>query len=139
MNSETSNLYDRVISSVLSNIMIECKLDFDNQIVLRDFNADDPAHQLYYNCAMMASCLNENKPVYIAPQTEDENDFISWCKYIKLWWKKKQWRKQMRYMSSGEARFHKTVPVNDILECVRVSFQMSKKAFNKVNRELYGW
>ena len=130
MALETNKQYDMVVSTIMQNVMAEFKLA--GKIILWDFQEDEDYDRLYFNVAAIVSDLR-GVPMYIR---------MPFFKYLKLKWKRRKTRKNLRYISRWAAKEipqeHKT-SVYILMDFVREFYGIDMDYFKKINDEYYGW
>lgn len=122
--------YDEVVATIMSNIIVErhrC-----SKIVLWDFQEDNDWDRLYFNVAAIVADMNK-EPIYLQ---------MPFWKYIKMKWKRRKQRKNLRYLFSWRA---KDVPLENrtsvyiLMDFVREFYNLPQSYFKKINDEYYGW
>lgn len=122
--------YDVLVNSIYLNICAERQ--HTGKIVLWDFQESQDADRLYFNVATIVADLN------------DENIYLNMplIDYIKLKWKRRKSRKNLRWVTPFMA---KNLPneaktsVYIILDFVATSYNKDMKIFKKINDAYYGW
>lgn len=137
MDESKQNIYDQVIAVVMNNAISERMLN--GRIVLRDFQSDNPSHQLYFMASsIIADMHNEN--IYIS---------MPIIKYWKFKWQNRR-RKNIRFLwkstieeielDNYDANYKITTVdtiVNFVAQWARDTFQISRKEFDNIYREVY--
>ena len=122
--------YDEVVATIMSNIIVErhrC-----NKIVLWDFQEDNDWDRLYFNIAAIVADMNK-EPIYLQ---------MPFWKYIKMKWKRRKQRKNLRYLFSWRA---KDVPLENrtsvyiIMSFITEFYKLPQSYFGEINKAYYGW
>lgn len=127
---EKYNEYDVLVNSIYLNICAERQ--HAGKIILWDFQESQDADRLYFNVATIVADLN------------DENIYLNMplIDYIKLKWKRRKSRKNLRWINPFMA---KNLPVEAktsvyiILDFVARAYNKDMKIFKEINDEYYGW
>lgn len=128
---ERYKLYDEIVSLILLNIVSEYSL-CKNQIIIWNFNPENPLHQLYFNVAAIFSDLNKTF-LYI------QTDFFT---YLKLKWKRRKVRKNLRYLTKSKAESipkENQTQIETILNYIKETKNLDSSIFEEINKAYYGW
>ena len=132
MDERTNNLptYDEVVATIMSNIIVErfrC-----GKIVLWDFQEDNDWDRLYFNVAAIVADMN-HEAIYLQ---------MPYHKYLKMKWKRRKQRKNLRYLYSWRAD---SVPQENrtsvyiLMDFIREYHKLPESFFKEVNDKYYGW
>ena len=130
MALETNKQYDMVVGTIMQNVFAEHKLA--GKIILWDFQEKQDLDRLYFNVAAMVSDLIK-EPIYIQ---------MPLFKYLKMKWKRRKTRKNLRYLTRWAAKdvpFESRTSVFIIMDFIREFYQVDLDYFKKINDEYYGW
>lgn len=122
--------YDEVVATIMSNIMVERHLC--SKIVLWDFQEDNDWDRLYFNVAAIVADMNK-EPIYLQ---------MPFIKYLKMKWKRRKQRKNLRYLFSWRAE---DVPLENrtsiyiIMSFIADFYKLPQSYFKEINDEYYGW
>jgi hypothetical protein len=132
MNEFTNEmpLYDEVVATIMSNIIVErfrC-----GKIVLWDFQEDNDWDRLYFNVAAIVADMN-HEAIYLQ---------MPYHKYLKMKWRRRKQRKNLRYLYSWRA--YNVPPENKtsvyiIMDFVREYHKLPESYFKEINDKYYGW
>ena len=123
--------YDEIVALILLNVMNEY-IYCNKQIILWNFFPDNHLHRLYFNVAVMLSDMLKI-PIYI------QTDLFT---YIKLKWKRRKTRKNLRYLTRRRADSVQDgckTDIEDILKCVCESKNTDFSTLKEINDKYYGW
>lgn len=122
--------YDEVVNTVLINIFVEHKRC--GKYLLWDFNPVDPGDRLYFNITAVAADLDKEFIWLNMPLID----------YIKLKWKRRKTRNNLRYFGPIKARKldneHKT-SVYIIMSFIAEQLKFDYSLFKEINDAYYGW
>lgn len=120
--------YDEVIKLLFQNIVNQSTYT-NGDIVLWDFQQDQPMDQLYYNVACITSDIY-SKQIYIQMPFFD---------YLKFKWKRKA-RKNIHFISRNTSKIPNEgkTSVYIIADYVREWLKIDYGMFEKINTEYYG-
>lgn len=132
MDERTNSLptYDEVVATIMSNVIVErfrC-----GKIVLWDFQEDNDWDRLYFNVAAIVADMN-HEAIYLQ---------MPYHKYLRMKWKRRKQRKNLRYLYSWRAD---SVPPENrtsvyiIMDFIREHYKLSESYFKEINDEYYGW
>ena len=127
---ELYDFYDKIVNSIYLNICAE--RNYAGEIILWDFQENNPVDRLYFNVAAAASDIY-GVNIYLN---------MSLINFIKFAWKRRKVRKNICWLSP---RIAKTLPsdaktsVYLIMEYVAEHYGISMDKFEEINNEYYGW
>lgn len=122
--------YDTVVGTIMSNVIVERQRC--GKIILWDFQEDNDWDRLYFNVAAIVADMN-HEVMYLQ---------MPFWKYIKMKWKRRKQRKNLRYLSRSRAE---EVPIESrtsiyiIMSFVAEFYNLDKDYFGKINSKYYGW
>ena len=122
--------YDTVVGTIMSNVIVERQRC--GKIILWDFQEDNDWDRLYFNVAAIVADMN-NEVMYLQ---------MPFWKYVKMKWKRRKQRKNLRYLSRSRAE---SVPCESrtsiyiIMSFIAEFYNLDKDYFGKINSEYYGW
>lgn len=122
--------YDEVVGTIMSNVIVERKRC--GKIILWDFQEDNDWDRLYFNVAAIVADMN-HEVIYLQ---------MPYHKYLKMKWKRRKQRKNLRYLYSWRA---KSVPIESrtsiyiIMSFVAEFYNLPQSYFGKINQAYYGW
>ena len=122
--------YDEVVATIMSNIIVErhrC-----GKIVLWDFQEDNDWDRLYFNVAAIVADMNKEL-IYLQ---------MPFWKYLKMKWKRRKQRKNLRYLFSWRADnipLENRTSVYILMDFVREFYKLPQSYFKEINDEYYGW
>lgn len=122
--------YDEVVGTIMSNVIVErqrCK-----KIILWDFQEDNDWDRLYFNVAAIVADMNREL-IYLQ---------MPFWEYVKMKWKRRKQRKNLRYLSRSRAEnipYENKTSVYVLMDFIRNFYNLDKDCFGKINDEYYGW
>lgn len=128
-NLDKIKQYDRVVQSIMTNVLIEQKRN--GKFIIYKFDPGDEAQRLFFNVTAVAADLDKEL-IYL--------DMSLW-KYIRFRLKFGHKRKNLRWFK----RFSHQINVSDIVETQELmafickAFNISKEKCGEINNEYYGW
>lgn len=122
--------YDKVVNTTMTNVLVERQRC--GKYLLWDFNPLDHADRLYFNITAIAADLDKEFIWLNMPLID----------YIKLKWKRRKTRKNLRYFGPIRARKldseHKT-SVYILMSFIAEQLGIDYKLFDEINETYYGW
>jgi len=122
--------YDEVVGSIMSNILVErmrC-----GGIILWDFQENNDWDRLYFNVAAIVADMNR-EVFYVQ---------MPFWKYIRMKWKRRKKRRNLRYLSRARAnkipQENKT-SVYIIMSFIADFYKIPSSFFKEINDAYYGW
>ena len=129
-DKEKFRRYDEIVNTILKNILVE--RERCGKILLWDFNPVDHGDRLYFNIAAIVADINK-EPIYLNMPLFD---------YLKLKWKRRKSRKNLRYFGPNHAAKlddeHKT-SIYLITDFVCEQLNVSRDLLKEINDTYYGW
>ena len=129
-DKEKFGRYDEIVNTILKNILVE--RERCGKILLWDFNPIDHGDRLYFNIAAIVADINK-EPIYLNMPLFD---------YLKLKWKRRKSRKNLRYFGPSHAakldNEHKT-SIYIIMDFIREQMNFDYSLYKDINDEYYGW
>lgn len=122
--------YDEVVGTIMSNIIVERQRC--GKIVLWDFQHTNDWDRLYFNVATIVADMNR-EPIYLQMPFFD---------YLKLKWKRRKKRKNLRYLSRWRAEDipqENRTSIYIIMSFIAEFYSLPEDFFGKINKEYYGW
>jgi hypothetical protein len=122
--------YDTVVGTIMSNVIVERQRC--GKIILWDFQEDNDWDRLYFNVATIVADMNK-EPIYLQ---------MPFWEYVKMKWKRRKQRKNLRYLSRSRAEdipCESRTSVYIIMDFIRDFYNLDKDYFGKINSEYYGW
>lgn len=122
--------YDEVVGTIMSNVIVERQRC--GKIILWDFQEDNDWDRLYFNVAAIIADMNKEL-IYLQ---------MPFWKYVKMKWKRRKQRKNLRYLSRSRAEdisYESRTSVYIIMDFIRNFYNLDKDDFGKINSEYYGW
>lgn len=123
-------LYDSVVSTIMSNVMVECARC--GKILLYDFKPELDMDKLYFNVAAIVADMSKEKLYLHMP-------FWDYIRFRMKFWKK---RTNLRWFSSrAEKKLEdeNKTSVSIIMSFVAEKLEISEDLFKEINDEYYGW
>lgn len=132
MDEFKSNMptYDTIVGTIMSNVIVERQRC--GKIVLWDFQEDNDWDRLYFNVAAIVADMNREL-IYLQ---------MPFWEYVKMKWKRRKQRKNLRYLSHSRAEnipCESRTSVYIIMDFIRNFYNLDKDDFGKINSEYYGW
>lgn len=122
--------YDSIVNIIMTNIMVERQRC--GKYLLWDFNPVCDSDRLYFNITAIAADLNREFIWLDMP-------FID---YIKMKWKRRKVRKNLRYFGPIRKHFldneYKT-SIYIIMDFIKEQLNITHALFKEINDEYYGW
>lgn len=122
--------YDTVVGTIMSNVIVERQRC--GKIILWDFQEDNDWDRLYFNVAAIVADMNREL-IYLQ---------MPFWEYVKMKWKRRKQRKNLRYLSRSRAEdipCESRTSVYIIMDFIRNFYNLDKDDFGKINSEYYGW
>ena len=122
--------YDTVVGTIMSNVIVERQRC--GKIILWDFQEDNDWDRLYFNVATIIADMNK-EPIYLQ---------MPFWEYVKMKWKRRKQRKNLRYLSRSRAEdipYENRTSVYILMDFIRNFYNLDKDYFKKINDEYYGW
>lgn len=122
--------YDTVVGTIMSNVIVERQRC--GKIILWDFQEDNDWDRLYFNVAAIVADMNKEL-IYLQ---------MPFWEYVKMKWKRRKQRKNLRYLSRSRAEdisYESRTSVYIIMDFIRDFYNLDKDCFGKINSEYYGW
>ena len=122
--------YDTVVGTIMSNVIVECHRC--GKIILWDFQEDNDWDRLYFNVATIVADM-DREPIYLQ---------MPFWKYLRMKWKRRKQRKNLRYLSRSRAEdipYENRTSVYILMDFIRNFYNLDKDYFKKINDEYYGW
>lgn len=122
--------YDTVVGTIMSNVIVERQRC--GKIILWDFQEDNDWDRLYFNVAAIAADMN-HEVMYLQ---------MPFWNYIKMKWKRRKQRKNLRYLSRSRAEdvpYENRTSIYIIMSFIAEFYNLDKDYFGKINDEYYGW
>ena len=122
--------YDEVVGTIMSNVIVECHRC--GKIILWDFQEDNDWDRLYFNVAAIVADMGR-EPIYLQ---------MPFWKYVRMKWKRRKQRKNLRYLSRSRAEdipYENRTSVYILMDFIRNFYNLDKDYFKKINDEYYGW
>lgn len=122
--------YDEVVGTIMSNIIVERQRC--GKIILWDFQVDNDWDRLYFNIATIVADMNHDVMYLQMPLWE----------YMKLRWKRRKQRKNLRYLSRFRAEdvpYENRTSIYILMDFVREFYNLPNNFFKEINDEYYGW
>lgn len=122
--------YDTVVGTIMSNVIVERQRC--GKIILWDFQEDNDWDRLYFNVAAIVADMN-HEVMYLQ---------MPFWNYIKMKWKRRKQRKNLRYLSRSRAE---NVPIENrtsiyiIMSFVAEFYNLPQSYFGEINKVYYGW
>ena len=130
MDNKNYEQYDQVVNVILTNIFVE--RNRCGKYLLWDFNPVCDSDRLYFNITALAADLNREFIWLDMP-------FID---YIKMKWKRRKTRKNLRYFGPIRKYFldneYKT-SIYMITDFICEQLNISHSLLKEINDEYYGW
>ena len=130
MDNKNYEQYDQVVNVILTNIFVE--RNRCGKYLLWDFNPICDSDRLYFNITALAADLNREFIWLDMP-------FID---YIKMKWKRRKTRKNLRYFGPIRKYFldneYKT-SIYMITDFICEQLNISHSLLKEINDEYYGW
>ena len=129
IDMKTIQEYDKIVQSVMTNILIE-KERLGNFIIYK-FNPDDDAQKLYFNVTTVAADLTR-QPIYL--------DMSLWT-YLRFRFKFGRKRRNLRWFGRLRRKVNtkEIVDTKELMDFIGKEFDINRKMFNNINNEYYGW
>ena len=122
--------YDEVVGTILSNVIVERQRC--GKIILWDFQEENDWDRLYFNVAAIVADMNR-EPMYLQ---------MPFWKYVKMKWKRRKQRKNLRYLSRSRAEdipYENRTSIYIIMSFIAEFYKIDEDFFGKINSEYYGW
>lgn len=122
--------YDTVVGTIMSNVIVERQRC--GKIILWDFQEDNDWDRLYFNVAAIVADMNREL-IYLQ---------MPFWEYVKMKWKRRKQRKNLRYLSRSRAE---NVPIENrtsiyiIMSFVAEFYNLPQSYFGEINKAYYGW
>lgn len=126
-NKELYNFYDKIVNSIYLNVCAECK--HTGEIILWDFQPDNPTDRLYFNVAAVTSDIYEQAIYLDMPLFK----FWKFCREHKG-------RKNMCWLSPRLKKSYSAevkTSVYLIMEYVANHYDIPMKTFKEINEAYY--
>lgn len=123
-------LYDSVVSTIMSNVMVECARC--GKILLYDFKPELDMDKLYFNVAAIVADMSKEK-LYL---------HMPFWDYIKLRIKFKKKRTNLVWFppwAEKKLEDENKTSVSIIMSFVAEKLEISEDLFKEINDEYYGW
>ena len=123
-------LYDSVVSTIMSNVMVECARC--GKILLYDFKPELDMDKLYFNAAAIVADISKEK-LYL---------HMPFWDYIKLRIKFKKKRTNLVWFppwAEKKLEDEYKTSVDIIMSFVAEKLEISEDLFKEINDEYYGW
>ena len=124
------NEYDKIVGTIMSNVLAE--RNRVGKIVLWDFQEGQSSDRLYFHAACIVADV-ENEKVYIN---------MPFIQYLKLKWKSRKVRKNLRWCNPLMARRLPNEGKTSVFIIMDFIAEFHKIGFNKfaeINEAYYGW
>lgn len=129
-NIKPTPTYDTVVGTIMSNIIVERQRC--GKIILWDFQEDNDWDRLYFNVAAIIADMNKEL-IYLQ---------MPFWEYVKMKWKRRKQRKNLRYLSRSRAEnipCESRTSIYIIMSFIAEFYNLDKDDFGKINSEYYGW
>lgn len=123
-------IYDEVVGTIMSNVIVERQRC--GKIILWDFQEDNDWDQLYFNVAAIVADLN-HEVMYLQ---------MPFWKYLKMKWRRRKRRKNLRYLSRSRAEnvpYENKTSIYILMSFIADYYHLPEDFFGKINNEYYGW
>ena len=126
---ETIQEYDKIVQSVMTNVLVE-KKRLGSYIIYK-FNPNNNTHKLFFNVTAVAADLNR-QPIFL--------DMSLW-NYLRFSIKFGRRRRNLRWFGWRRHQYksEEIVPVQELMDFIGKEFDIDEKMFNDINNEYYGW
>lgn len=125
-----NKLYDEIVKTLMLNVYSERQIT--RKIILWDFHDDNEMERLYFNVAAIVSDI-EKENIYLDMPLHS---------YLKLKWKLRKGRKNLRWISWRAAKNVQPeckTSVYVLVDFVRSFFKVDEEFMAEINKEYYGW
>lgn len=127
--SETPT-YDEVVGTIMSNVIVERQRC--GKIILWGFQEDNNWDRLYFNVAAIVADMNR-EPIYLQ---------MPFWKYVKMKWKRRKQRKNLRYLNRSRAEDipdESRTSIYIIMSFIAEFYKLPQSYFDEINKAYYGW
>lgn len=132
MDEFKSNMptYDTIVGTIMSNVIVERQRC--GKIILWDFQEDNDWDRLYFNVAAIVADMNREL-IYLQ---------MPFWEYVKMKWKRRKQRKNLRYLSRSRAEnipCESRTSIYIIMSFIADFYKLPQSYFGEINKEYYGW
>lgn len=123
-------LYDSVVSTIMSNVMVECARC--GKILLYDFKPELDMDKLYFNVAAIVADISKEKLYLHMP-------FWGYIRFRMKFWKKRMNLRWFSPWAEKKLEDENKTSVSIIMSFVAEKLEISEDLFKEINDEYYGW
>ena len=123
-------LYDSVVSTIMSNVMVECARC--GKILLYDFKPELDMDKLYFNVAAIVADMSKEKLYLHMP-------FWDYVRFRMKFWKKRTNLKWFSPWAEKKLKEEYKTSVDMIMFFVSEQLDVLIDLFKEINDEYYGW
>lgn len=123
-------LYDDVISTIMTNILVERHRNA--KFLIYSFDQYDDTNKLYFNVTAVAADLNKEK-IYLDMPLLD---------FIFFWKKRRKKRRNLRWLNPIQKKKisdDNKVKASTIMDFICEQLDLNYRLFKEINDEYYGW